>query len=57
MATVVSQHVRHIMAAIFDFSKCLFYEKLQQILLKLVENICLQPQVGIWLRIDSKKSN
>ena len=47
MAAVVSQHVRHILAAIFDFSKCLFYEKLQQSLLKLVENICLQSQIGI----------
>ena len=41
MATVVSQHVRPAyLAAIFDFSKILFYAKLQQILLKLVENIC-----------------
>ena len=30
-----------------DFSKFLFYVKLQQILLKLVENMCLQPQLGI----------
>ena len=36
-----------ILAAILDFSKILFYAKLQQILLKLVENMCLQPQIGI----------
>ena len=33
-----------ILAAILDFSKILFCVKLQQILLKLVENTCLQPQ-------------
>ena len=36
-----------ILAAILDFSKILFYAKLQQILLKLVENMCLQPQIEI----------
>ena len=41
MATVVLQHERHIGCQI------LFYAKLQQILLKLVENMCLQPQIGI----------
>ena len=46
MATVVSQHIRHIGPAILDFSKFLFYAKLQQILLKFVENMCLQPQIG-----------
>ena len=34
--------------------KMLFYAKLQQILLKLVENICLQPLIGIYLRTESK---
>ena len=29
-----------ILAAILDFSKMLFFEKLQQILMELVENIC-----------------
>ena len=47
MATVVSQYVRLILAAILDFSKELFCEKLQQILLKLVENMCSQPQIRI----------
>ena len=43
MATVVSRHLgRHL--GIF---KKLFYAKLQQILLKLVENMCLQLQIGI----------
>ena len=46
MATVVSQHVRLILDTILDFSKILFCAKLQQILLKLVENTCLQPQIG-----------
>ena len=27
------------------------------ILLKLVENMCLQSQIGIYLRIESKKRN
>ena len=36
-----------ILAAILDFSKFLFYAKPQHILLKLVENMCLQPQIGI----------
>ena len=35
-----------ILAAFLDFSKFLFYAKLQQILLNLVENMCLQPQIG-----------
>ena len=48
MATVVSQNVRRmILAAILDFSKILFYAKLQQILLEIVENMWLQPQIGI----------
>ena len=42
MATVVSQQACYI-----DFFKILFYAKLNQILLKLVENMCLQPQIGI----------
>ena len=46
MATVVSQHGRHL-GRHLGFSKFLFYAKLQQILLKLVENMCLQPQIGI----------
>ena len=57
MATVVSQHVRGILAAILGFSKNLFYAKRHQILLKLVENMCLQPQIGIQSRIESKKRN
>ena len=36
-----------VLAAILDFSKKLFCTKLQQILLKFVENMCLQPQIGI----------
>ena len=35
-----------ILAAILDFSKIIFYAKLQQILLKL-ENMSLQPEIGI----------
>ena len=46
METVISQHVRHL-GHILDFSKILFCAKLQQILLKLVENICLQPQIRL----------
>ena len=46
MAAVVSQHVLHI-GRHLDFSEIVFYAKLQQILLKLVENMCLQPQIGI----------
>ena len=40
MATVVSQHVRHL--GVFKY---LFCAKMQQILMKLVENMCLQPQI------------
>ena len=36
-----------IWATILDFSKILSYAKLQQILLKLVENMRFQPQIGI----------
>ena len=36
-----------ILAAILDFSEILFFAKLQQFLLKLVENMCSQPQIGI----------
>ena len=36
-----------ILTAILDFSKFLFCAKLQQILLKLVGNMCLQSQIGI----------
>ena len=46
MATVVSQLVRHF-GRHLGFSKILYYAKLQQILLKLVENMCFQPQIGI----------
>ena len=45
MATVVSQHVHHL-GRHLGFSKVLFYAKLQQILLELVENMCFQPQIG-----------
>ena len=41
MATVVSQHVRHL-GRLLDFSKILFCSKLQQILLKIVENMCFK---------------
>ena len=44
MATVVSHHVRHL-GRHLDFSKILFCAKLQQILLKIAENMCLQPQI------------
>ena len=37
----------HNMSAILDFSKLIYCAKLQQILLKLVQNMCLQPQIGI----------
>ena len=47
MTTVVSQHVRQVLVAILNLSKILFYAKLQQILLKLVENMCLQPQIAM----------
>ena len=40
MATVVSQHVRHLAVPIFEFSKIVLFAKLQQILLELLENIC-----------------
>ena len=46
MATVVSQQPA-ILAAFLDFSKKLFYAKLQQVSLKLIENMCFQPQIGI----------
>ena len=46
MATVVSQHVRHLGCHIGLFKKK-FLCKLEQILLKLAENMCLQPQIGI----------
>ena len=46
MATVVSQDVRHL-GHHLGFLKILFCTKLQQILLQLVENTCLQPQIGI----------
>ena len=46
MATVVSQHVRHLGRQLGYFKK-LFCAKLHQILLKLVENMCLQTQIGI----------
>ena len=46
MVTAVSQYVRHL-GLILDFSKNLFSAKLQQIFLKLVENMCLLPQIGI----------
>ena len=36
-----------ILAAILDFSKILFHANLQQIILELVENMCLQPQIVI----------
>ena len=45
MATVASQHVRHL-GRHLGFSKFLFYAKLQQILLRLVEK-CSLPQKGI----------
>ena len=38
MATVVSQHVRHL-----ELFKNIFCPKLQQIFLKLAENMYLQP--------------
>ena len=46
MATVISQHVRHIDRHL-GFFKNFICSKLQQILLKLVESMCLQPQIGI----------
>ena len=55
MAAVVSQHVHHIGRHVGFSQKYLFYAKLQQILLKLVENMCLQPQIGKQSRIESKK--
>ena len=47
MATVDSQHVRYIGRHLGIFKNFILRIKLQQILLKLVENICLQPQIGI----------
>ena len=46
MATVVSQHICHLDRHL-EFSKNLFCGKLQQMSLKLIENIYLQPQIGI----------
>ena len=46
-----------ILAAILDFSKIGFYAKLQQILLKLVENMCLQTEIVIKLKRESRKIN
>ena len=46
MAMAVSQHVRHIGRHLGLFEKN-FFTKLRQILLKLVENMCLQPQIGM----------
>ena len=48
MATVVSQHVHHLGRHLGFFIKFILHKlKLQQILLELVENVCLQPQIGI----------
>ena len=44
-----------ILAAILDFSKILFSGKMQQMLLKLVENMRLQPQIRMKLRIKWTK--
>ena len=45
---LIFHNMSAILAAILaDFSNILFCAKLQQILLKLVENMCLQPQIGI----------
>ena len=41
---ILKINTKELEAAILDFSKILFYAKLLQILLKLVENMCLQPQ-------------
>ena len=46
-----------ILAAILDFSKILSFAKLQQLLLKLVENMCLQPQIRMELWIEFKRRN
>ena len=54
MATVVSQHVRHL-GRHLGFFKNLFYAKVQQTLMKLVENMCLQPHIGIQLRLEPKR--
>ena len=56
MATVFAQHGYHL-GRHLRFFKILFYAKLQQILLKIVENMCLQPQIGIYLRIESNRRN
>ena len=50
-------NISAILAAILDFSKSLFYAKLQQIFLKFVKNMCLQPQIGIKLGMESKRRN
>ena len=46
-----------ILAAILDFSKLLVRANLEQILLKLEENMYLQPQIGTELRIEFKRRN
>ena len=53
MATNMSD----ILAAILIFKKNLFCANLRQILLKLIESMCLQPQIGIQLKIESKRRN
>ena len=40
MATAVFLNMSAILAAMLDFSKILFFAKLQQILLELVGNMC-----------------
>ena len=45
MATAVFTTCPHILAAILDFSEILFFSKLQQILLELVENMWFLPQI------------
>ena len=54
---ILIKNMSAILAAILDFSKILFCTKPQQILLKLVENMCLQRQIGIKLRTESKRRN
>ena len=44
-----------ILVAILIFKKKIFCANLQQILLKLVENMCLQPQIGIQLKMKKEE--
>ena len=46
-AIKIQDNMSAILAAILDFLEIVFLAKLQGIFVNLVENMCLQPQIGI----------